>query len=98
MRGRINRASQLLHNSPSGLLDKALALSICPIWSVTAEWRSGSVLFPESMDRNHPLLRDFNFYACLSPKHGAISNLSENLLPLGALLAGVHQKALFDFF
>ncbi len=25
MRGRINRASQLLHNSPSGLIDKALA-------------------------------------------------------------------------
>ncbi len=34
MRVRINRASQLLHNSPSGLMDKALALSICPIWSV----------------------------------------------------------------
>ncbi len=34
MRVRINRASQLLHNSPSGLMDKALALSIFPIWNV----------------------------------------------------------------
>ncbi len=46
MRVRINRASQLLHNSPSGLMDKALALSIVPSGVLTAEWRSGSVLGP----------------------------------------------------
>ncbi len=74
MRGRINRASQLLHNSPSGLMDKALALSICPIWSVLQQSSAAEACCSQrSMDRNHPLLRDFNFYACLSPKHGAIS-------------------------
>ncbi len=53
MRVRINRASQLLH--------KTL------FYSRVAQRKRAGPITQRSMDRNHPLLRDFNFYVCLSP-------------------------------
>ncbi len=98
MRVRINRASQLLHNSPSGLMDKALALSICPIWNVLQQSGAAEACWAHnqrSMDRNHPLLRDFNFYACLSPpKRGNVNSVGVKTYCHLAFI----QKALSDFF